>query len=98
DAAIALVEEGQVVDEAIGMRYLVKPEYPLADAEHGEKLFARRCHCRHAHQPTEHGGHEHTPPLVRQAHRCVLPPASFSSRSYPRRVKTTDLPTSPTRQ
>jgi hypothetical protein len=65
DAAIARIEEGHVVDEAIGHWYLSKPRGPLACAEHGEKLFACRCHRRHAHQPTEHGGHEPAPPLRR---------------------------------
>ena len=61
DAAIALIEQGQIVDVAIGHRNPHKP-LGLAVAEHGKKLYARRRHCRHTYQPTEHGGHEPTPP------------------------------------
>ena len=49
DAAIALVEEGDIVDEAIGPRYPKRLQCPLAVAEHGEKLCAHRCHCRYVH-------------------------------------------------
>jgi hypothetical protein len=82
DAAIALVQEGHIVNEAIGQRYPPKPLGPLAVAEHGEKLCVRRCHCRHAHQPHEHGGHEHAPPLSLQVHPLVLPKSWRSSRSH----------------
>jgi hypothetical protein len=51
DAAIALVEEGPIGDEAIGLRYSKRPQGPLAEAENREKLFASRRHRRYAHQP-----------------------------------------------
>ena len=86
DAPIALIEEGHIVDEAIGHRDLHKPIGPLAHAEHGEKLCARRRHRRHAHQPAEHDGHEPAPPRVLHTHSGVLPPPWFSSRSDPRRA------------
>src|SRR5262245_16775649 len=85
DAAIALVEEGHIVDEAIGQRYLLRPQGPLAHAENREKLFARR-HRRHAHEPAEPGGHEYPPPRLLQAHRSVLLSPWVSSRSRPRRA------------
>src|SRR5262245_54389999 len=34
-------------------------------------LCAPRCPHRHAHEPTEYGGHEPAPPQVLQAHGCV---------------------------
>jgi hypothetical protein len=64
DAPTAGIEEGHIVDEAIGQRYLLRPLGPLTHAENGQKLFAPRRHRRHAHQPNENGGHEHAPPLV----------------------------------
>src|SRR6266511_6158242 len=63
DAAIARIEEGQIGNVAIDTWDKKKPLAPLADAEHGKKLFARRRHRRHAHQPTEPDGHEPAPPL-----------------------------------
>src|SRR5262249_9436980 len=66
------VEEGQIVDEAIGQRYLLRPQGPLTHTENRDKLFPRPCHCRHAHQPQEHGGHEYAPPLVLYAHTFLL--------------------------
>ena len=56
DAAIALIQEGHIVDVAIGLRDPYKPQSPLAPAEHGEKLFACRRYYRHAPQPPEYGG------------------------------------------
>jgi hypothetical protein len=82
DAAIAFIEKRQIGDVTIGARYQQRPQGPLADAEHGEKLCARRCHRRHAHQPAEHGGHEPTPPLSLQAHPLVLHAGWLSSRSH----------------
>ena len=57
------------------------PQGPLAEAENGEKLFARRRHRRHAHQPTEHSGHEPAPPLF-QSHPLVLSNSWLSSRPH----------------
>ena len=79
DAAIALVEQGQIGNVAIGTWDDHKPLAPLTDTEHGEKLCARRYH-RRVHQTHEHGGHEHTPPLLLQAHTLVLPTRWLSSR------------------
>src|SRR5262249_32082999 len=39
-------------------------------------------HHRHAHQPTEHGGHEHATPLLLPAHTFVLHPGWLSSRPH----------------
>jgi hypothetical protein len=91
DAAIALVEQGHIVDEAIGQRCLDRPQGPLTRAEHGEKLYVRRRHRCHAHQPTKHSGHEHAPPRVLQVHTLILPkgwPASEAPRQYSRRLWT----------
>jgi hypothetical protein len=52
------------VHVAIGARYHCRPQGPLAPAEHGKKLFARRCHRRSTYQPAERGCHEPAPPLV----------------------------------
>jgi len=74
DAAIALIEQGHIVDEAIGLLDPTKPHGPLTHAENREKLFARRRHRCHAHQPTEHDGHEPAPPQSLQVHPLVLHP------------------------
>jgi hypothetical protein len=71
DAAIARIEERQIGDVAIGTRYLKRPLAPFAGDEQGKKLYARG-HPRHAHQPAEHDGHEHAPPLVLHTHPLVL--------------------------
>ena len=49
DAAIALVEEGDIVDETIGQRDPKRLQGAFAHAEHGEKLCAHRCYCRYVH-------------------------------------------------
>src|SRR5215510_7818720 len=82
DAAVALIEQGHIVDKAIGLRDPHKPQGPLAHAEHGEKLFARRRHRCHAHQSAEHSGHEYTPPLVLTAHTLLLHKGWLSSRPH----------------
>src|SRR5262249_2189923 len=81
EAAIALVEEGHIVNVAIAQRYPNSLRPPPANPKTGKNLSPRRCHRRHAHQPTEHGGYEPTPPQVLQAHRCVPLPSWFSSQS-----------------
>jgi hypothetical protein len=97
DAAITLVQEGQIIDVSIGNRCLKRPLEPLAGDEHGEKLFARRRHRRHAHQPAEHSGHEHAPPRLLPAHTLLLHTGWLSSRSHPRRAGAADLPSAQTR-
>src|SRR5262249_49112725 len=72
DAAIALIEEGQIGDEATGKRYPNRLHGPFAHAEHGEKLLARHRYRGHAHQPGEDGGYEHAPPLVLPMHTLIL--------------------------
>jgi len=84
DAPIAHIEQGQIVDVAIGLLCQEKPRGSLAHAEHGEKLCAPRRLCRHTHQSTEHSGHEHAPPPLFQAHICILTrpwPSSWSHLS-----------------
>jgi hypothetical protein len=55
DAAVARIEEGQIVEVAIGQEHLKRPQCSLARAEHGDKLFVR-CPRRHATQPNERSG------------------------------------------
>jgi hypothetical protein len=97
DAAIALVEEGQIGDETIGLRDPKRPQGPLAEAENRDKLCARRRYRRHAHQPAERGGYEHAPPLVLQVHTC--PPTTLVLVSVtPPETGAADLPMSQTRR
>ena len=83
DAAVALIEQSQIGDVAIGTRYLTRPRGPLACAEHGEKLFTRHRHRCHPHQPTEHSGYELAPPRVRQSHNLL--PQTVGTRLAPPR-------------
>jgi hypothetical protein len=72
DATITRIEEGHIVNEAIGKRDPKKPQGPLADAEHGDKLFARRRHRHHPHQPNHNSRQEYAPAVWFQAHRLAL--------------------------